>query len=394
MKDFNQKTQNAKLSWLILIMGSIFLLSSVFSISNFSKFVTGPLHASSWTPHQGKVLTSHLDHRNDSDGGTVYRAKGEFEYVWKGQIYTSDKLDFSVGYDSHKAYHKGIVSQLRHAKSNKNYLRIYVNPKNPNEAVMLRRIRWGMVVFAIPFVTLFPLIGIFLIGGTLWSYRVNKVENKLKDENPLEPWKSRRLWQGGIVKSEAKEYFWSLLGVAVFWNLISWPVTAIMTNTGWSGSLKSDWRYLLFIFPIIGIGLIYWAFKAFRQWQYFGSTTLTLKTFPGRQGERLKCVMNILDTPPPTTQFELKIRCVQLFSDGDSTREDVLYEDKQILSAAKGNLGTQPYTLPIEFELPRNLPDSDLNVSSDPVEWHIIAQAEAGKIDFKQRFQIPVFEYV
>lgn len=380
-----------KLSWLMIVFGGFFLLAGILSFSTFSNSVTEPLRAISWTPHKAKVVSSSLDHRYDSDTGTTYRAVGVFEYVWKGQTFTSEKLDFSVGYDSQKAYHKGIVQQLESAKANKHYLRIFVNPDQPDEAVMLRRLRWEMVIFYFPFVTLFPLIGLAIILGTIWAYREARSEYAVSLHFPQEPWKWKRGWSNGVIRSDAKVDFWTKGLLALFWNLLAWPIAAVMTDTSWSGTPNSAWRYLIFIFPLIGIGLVFWAYKAFQQWQYFGATALMLETFPARQGETFKAAMSIVHTPPSETEFELTLQCVRFESDGDDTREIVLHESTKIQKASEGDLTVQPYQLPIEFELPSDLPDSDITNSTERIEWRLEVKAEAGKVGFKPNFELPVF---
>ena len=381
-----------KLSWLMIVFGGFFLLAGILSISTFSKSVSEPIRAISWTPHKAKVLSGALDHKYDSEGGSTYRAVGVFEYVWQGRTFTSEKLDFSVGYDGQRAYHKGIVRQLKSAKANKRYLRIFVNPDQPDEAVMLRRIRWDMVIFYIPFVTLFPLFGLAVILAAIWAFREERSEYAASLRFPHEPWKWTRRWSNGVMKSDAKADFLSKSALALFWNLLTWPIALVMTDTSWSGTPNSVWRYLIYLFPLIGIGLVHWAYKAFKQWQYFGTTALTLETFPGRQGETFKAVMSVVHTPPPETEFELTLECVRFKSDGDETREIGLYKSTQRRKASAGDLAAQPYLLPIEFELPGGLPDSDIAHPVERIEWRLKVKAKAGKVDFQPSFELPVFE--
>ena len=395
MSETAYRLDKPKFPWLMLAFGLPFLLGGIMALSIFGKSIIGPLDAADWSPHKAKVIAYHLDSQSSSEGGTTYKAKGEFEYEWEGRRYTSQKIDFSIGYDSFKDYHKGIITQLRNAKNNKNYLRIYVNPKNPEQAVMLRRIRWKMFIFFIPFVTLFPLVGAGIIIGSLIGHRHDKAEYLQSIQHPLKPWKWQKKWQTGIIKSQSKFDFYTIFAGALFWNLISWPIAILMSNTILENTPKGPELLALFVllFPIIGLFLVKETYKAYKQWKYFGDTFLKLKSFPTRDSANFEVIMNITHSPPPDLVFEATISCVKIISDKDcGTKENKVWKESFLIPSSDGSLGSSPYELPIQFKnFPEHLPNSSITKTLPSYRWEMEIKATHNDIEFDQTFEFPVF---
>lgn len=138
------------------------------------------LGTSEWTPVDGVVTDSGVSTEvsTDPEGGssTTYCLWVEYEYVFENRSYDGDMLTYS-SIDSCSSS-DGNADQDYPPGEN---ITVYVNPENPNEAVLLAGwagVDWVMLVFIV-----FPLSGVFLlwvsIRATLnwfkfWSSSVDK----------------------------------------------------------------------------------------------------------------------------------------------------------------------------------------------------------------------------
>lgn len=107
-----------------------------------------------------------------------------------------------------------------------------------------------------------------------------------KNSEQFEPWLYDDDWENGKIHSKAKGVFYILLVFALFWNAISFPATyfaIIDIYNSWQID-RIDPVLFILIFPIVGLGLLYFAFSAYRQWSAFGTLSLMLDPYPGSIG--------------------------------------------------------------------------------------------------------------
>ena len=138
------------------------------------------LGTSEWTPVDGEVTDSGVDTEvsSDSEGGssTTYCLWVEYEYVFENRSYDGDMVSYSK--DGSCSSSDSNADQDYPPGEN---ITVYVNPENPDEAVLLAGwagVDWFMLVFIV-----FPLSGIFLLWIAIkasinwfkyWSSSVDK----------------------------------------------------------------------------------------------------------------------------------------------------------------------------------------------------------------------------
>jgi len=147
-------------------------------------FIGGALIAdlgtSEWTPVDGVVTDSGVDTQvsDDAEGGTstTYCLWVEYDYVFENRSYDGDMVSYS----------KDGSCSSSDSNADRDYppgenITVYVNPENPDEAVLLSGwagVDWFMLVFIV-----FPLAGIFLLWVSIrasinwfkyWSSSVDK----------------------------------------------------------------------------------------------------------------------------------------------------------------------------------------------------------------------------
>ena len=147
-------------------------------------FIGGALAAdlgtSEWTPVDGVVTDSGVDTQvsDDAEGGTstTYCLWVEYDYVFENRSYDGDMVSYS----------KDGSCSSSDSNADRDYppgenITVYVNPENPDEAVLLSGwagVDWFILVFIV-----FPLSGVFLLWAAIrmsinwfknWSSSVDK----------------------------------------------------------------------------------------------------------------------------------------------------------------------------------------------------------------------------
>jgi hypothetical protein len=119
------------------------------------------LDARTWVATPCRVLRAEVQ-SHDSDDGTTYSVYVLYEYEVDGKTYKSDTYTFVEGSSSGYDGKAKVVEQYRSAANPI----CYVNPKNPDEAVLKRGFHAGLLVALIPLT--FMLIG---FGGAYAAIR-------------------------------------------------------------------------------------------------------------------------------------------------------------------------------------------------------------------------------
>ncbi len=213
----------------------------------------------SWVKVPCEIINSRVKSHSDSDG-TTFSVDILYRYKYKGTNRTCDDYSFnstsSSGYDGKAAiahsYPRGKKSQC------------FVNPVNPEEAVLVREGGTGMLLGAI-FGGIFGLVGYGGIIGALFFMGKKKrgtyYSRRTGFHDPIDEYNSQ--WEiAGEQNIELKpktSRFAQLAGsifVCLFWNAITWTIAIVIIASGKLGPLL-----FISIFIIIGLGFVIAVFK-------------------------------------------------------------------------------------------------------------------------------------
>lgn len=280
----------------LIIFGSIFALAGLFF---FWMTSIGPLlssrAASSWPEEQCTVTVSEVDIDRDSEG-TTYRPRIEFDYEFDGQNHHSETFDFTSLNRS-----KSRCREIVNAHPVGTRMGCFVNPNNPEEAVIDRSYDFSWFGFFFPLIfvgvgTAIVLASIFLknkssksVSGyakmpldastssltqTSDGQSMPAVEHPgdVEDRTWDEPQKLKP------TQTRLKKFVLALL-FALFWNGI--------TATGLYATLAEgfDWFVLFFIpFVLVGIGILVGAVYLFGN-LFNPNVELALSTGAVRRGD-------------------------------------------------------------------------------------------------------------
>ena len=158
------------------------------------------------------------------------------------------------------------------------------------------------------------LIFVVLFGGAGWGllissylrYRRIRTEAALAALYPAEPWRQRIEWSANRIKSSEHSTAIGYVCAAVFWNVCSWPMLFAVPEKLRAG----EYTGLLFlVFPLLGVGLIYWAIVSVARARRFGQTFLVLDTFPARPGEQVRGHVHAPAALGKSSEAKLALSC-------------------------------------------------------------------------------------
>jgi len=376
---------------LVWIFGLVFVLVGLGVGAFFAKGAFDVLAARDWVPAEARLLRVDLQANHDPDSATTYRVIAEYEYSWRGERLFSDRVDLHPGADNLGDYHHETYGRLNRALEAGEPVTVWVDPDNPSRAVLDRDMRWGRLGFGM----LFPLaFGGAGLGVMFWGRRAGRVRKKRdarRELHPDQPWMWVDKWRTPEIAGQARTTMWLAIGFAAIWNLVSLPLLFIVPGEVADGNTAA---LVGLLFPLVGVGLAVWAVREVIRHRRYGASMLDLQSHPVPLGGRLRGTLNI----PARLQardVQVQLACINRYVTGSgknrSTRENVLWEDKQRAPATSG-AGPGQTSARIEMRLPAGQPVSSDENPKNRIIWRLTATSEEPGVDYKAVFELPVFD--
>lgn len=354
------------------------LFCGVFAAAGIGLFVysglpmiSGWLEAKSWQQVRAELIDHDLV-TDRGDDSTTYQATARFRYDYLGQRFNSSNVSFASGSDNIGSYHQDMNAQLSRVARGATPLMVWVNPDNPSEAVIDREIRWGLLAFKSMFLFLFGGIG---LGGLYAMYRFRNLGDVLPDADPSKPWTNYAEWNKATLISDTRMGNKVMLGLAVFWNLISWPALFAVVKPVSNGEYGA---LFVLIFPIVGVGLIWFWYKGHRSFKRTGAMPLELNPYPASIGGQAGGIIYFNNGDINTTlkgassSARVTIENVHFYQTGSDedrkTEETVLFEKTMVPSIAIAQQGLE---IRFCFDLDDSLPISDRPLDLPRKTWRI-----------------------
>lgn len=331
-----------------------------------------------WTPTTCLILESKLDSKSDSDG-TTYRVAVRYAYVWPPQSpaveagsdpeldalkalradkarHQSERYDFSEGYTNigvkrmRAAVRENRVGQTRVC---------YVDPDNPSEAVLSRRVPTSVWFGA--FTLLFPLFGVGIIIAGIRQAVKNRAEARsplggaapsapalrnrprtpasahLDASTPVAPGEVELKPAAGRMAS-----FIVLAFFAAFWNGIVSVFLVVAVKDFGRGFI--GWFLPIFLIPFVLVGLLLLA-AAFQAFYRIFAPSVTVRLDPSRLrlGARVPFSWRLGGRGVRRLSIRLLAREEASYQQGTSTTTDgadffraVVFESSEPLALAEG----------------------------------------------------------
>ena len=352
-----------------MLFFSIFLamgLAATWSL--FFRPILKVLDARQWRNTPCDVVASQV--KSHSGKNTTYSVDIEYRYEVGGRTYDSHRYDFVGGSSSGGKREQEIVNRYPPGKETT----CYVNPSDPDDAVLGRGFTPMMLLGLIPLI--FVAVG---VGGIAWAI---KSPQFIKPAEGAPPWQARPDWAEGRIRSSNKIAMWAMCSFALVWNAISCPILFAVFNP----QKREPMMYFFLLFPLAGLFLIILAVRQAKIWWRFGESVFEMISMPGAVGGALTGTIRLSQFINADDGFKLRLRCVRVHSSGDNNSDSVVWEDERVVSLG----GTD--AVPVAFYLPPDYPETGVLGTSDRIIWRLGAEARISGAEYSAQFEVPVFK--
>ena len=207
---------------------------------------------------------------------------------------------------------------------------------------------------------------------------------------------TREDWASGRIDHDATGTAKGIMGLAVFWNAISFPAAYGAITQEFIGNGKKE-ALIALIFPVIGLFIIWGAIYAWMQAKRFGKSRFVMERLPGTIGTVMRgiIVTGVDRALASSVPFTVKLTCYRRYVSGSGKNRRTSYanmwmDEKQFKAIARRD---QPdhLAVPIEFAIPSDCQQTTLENKDNRILWKLEAKAAVPGVDYSSEFEIPVF---
>lgn len=382
------------------LFGLPFMIAGLFMTGLYFHGYLSWIEARSWQETPCWIESAKLE-TGSSDGSTTYKASASYRYSFKGQSYHSTQVGLGGGSDNIGDFQQRAHRELaEHARQSKKpnappSFRCYVNPDQPQEAVLYRHLRWEMQCFLAIFALTFPAVGTGLVVGGIIGIRWQWRENQLREIYPDEPWKWKPAWSQQPIPESAN--FW---GVALH-SYTLWSgaiIVSLITAMAACGAYASEplaWLTMIFValWAIPG----WHSLKRVRHRRTVGRIGFEATTLPCHPGGALEGSVLIKRPPPYRKDLEFTLTCEQSTTtrngknDSSIDKEKVWSKSTTVSHDAVSN-GIGGYRIPLHIEVPSDAPESGKTEEEGrTIEYRWLLEFRIPGTPVRSTFEIPVF---
>ena len=342
----------------------------------------------SWVETPCDILEAELKESTDGDG-TTYQAYARYQYQWAGQKYISEQVSIHSGQDNLGDYQRNKADELIRWQQHNEPFRCFVNPDNPNQAILYRDFRFEVFLLKTAIGLLFSGVGIGILIAAYLGYRQQSREEILKTKHPDQPWLWQEQWTDGIIHSNRWGSANFMILATIVWNGITWTLAGIIFVSGEKPPL---WVYGLLIgFAIIGLSILIYAgylFFAALKWR---ASTLELATMPGVIGGKISGVILAPSQLNIVEQFLVTLTCFQEKNRNseDNSYDDPIWQTDCLLAKPLTDSTHENIAIPVSFSIPYDCYPTD---EEKGYSWKIDLQATLPGINYYADFEVPVYK--
>lgn len=330
----------------------------------------------SWQPAAARVVSTEIRQRNDGEGGINYEVQARYRYEFGGASHEATRVGLEApghadsGHDWHQQWHR----RLQQAQANNQAIAVWVNPRNPAQALIDPAIRWRLQIFRLPFALVFTGVGVFAACVFVW---VLLGRGRLPGAGPTTP--------AGLPAPPPNPRS-SLHGTAVggwlftfFWCGIAFPMAALT----WSSAGAPGWvKAVSGMFVMVGVVLVYAAVAQTRQVLRYHGSGFTALPHPPQAGWVVEAALLL---PPSASRRPhaqgLRLQLAQYRVDESSSGSP-----ERRVEVVEGATTQQPtpeggLRLVARLEVPADAPTHGAKRSGERVDWRVELLALSGEVE-------------
>jgi hypothetical protein len=317
--------------------------------------------AAEWVVVQARVDEAELKVSRGSKGGSTYQATGKYSYSFGGRTYTGTRLGFDIlgGSDNIGDWQADMGAFLEEAKKSGKTIPVWVNPERPEEAVVDREVRWGLVLFMGVFAVVFGGVGVGALIALvfIWTGGEKKPEGAAKPP-PGERHEARVREPGSARASDAwkqQGVFWAF---TLLWNLISIPIAILVVHEAIE---DEEWVALLvLIFPLVGLLLLWGAISSAIGLLRRGNATIALMPERPHAGSSFSGAVSFSKGVNSGESFKVRLVCNRTIETRNSKNTAPCWSRETTAMATAGAQGARvPFRFEIPAEIGRDEPERD-----------------------------------
>ena len=376
----------------LTVFGLPFFAVGVFMIGLIVRTFNEAQEMRSWPIVPATVLATDLESHRDSDGDVTRRVTARYRYEVAGHTYECERVGLHGGSDNLGTYHEQWHERLQASLRAETPLPAHVNPADPTRAILDPTPRTGMLLFQGLFGVVFGGVGAGLMIFGLRSGRGNRFLRQARLQHPAEPWRWRTDWANRQASPSSGSGAWGLAFMAVFWNLISWPMVVLFLPKLMKEGNVVGFFFLLF--PLVGIFLAVAAVKGVRSWRRFRRAELHFQAVPIPLGGELVAGLRLPERLQPRAGVQLALRCLRKEVRGTGKNRRVvevpLWESAHAVPTQSSRDPTSSWW-PVHFHLPYDQPPTADEPGAHDIVWRLQATAQVDGPNLDLSFEIPVF---
>lgn len=360
----------------VTLFGGFFVLAGLFAFLLIAgPQLYGPIRTLSWQPVPAQALEVRGDSRwNTSDGTStrVYSLRVNYSYTIQGAKYQAQTVSLDDSFDSDEGYWRGLETRVRR-ENVKRTLVAWVNPAQPEEAVLDRSVRWKKVFFALVFLVTFGGAG----AGVIWlSRRQKSTEDRLHDS------------RSGIKPigelTEKVFFFFGMMFV-----VMSSPVFFSLLKELEQGNYAI---LVVLLFPLVGLGFMVAAWKMRQKRRRFGPALLMPDPLPGCSGGQIGGSFEVF-ADKGSEPLSVHVECARIRRSrgkNSSNHKSVVWQEGTQCYAERSAGGSKHS---FALDIPADLPPSETD-GRYSVQWTVnvrgVLQQKSGAVEFNNSWQVPV----
>ena len=239
----------------------------------------------------------------------------------------------------------------------------------------------------------------FTIGGSVMLYNIRneyvdlQVASHLQQAAPGRPWMWRPDWAAGYSVETLRQGHQRLWLWSIGWGMIT---AAVLWEAAKGMPDVSGLKVVVAAIVLVAIVLLFiTTYRTLRTWRY-GDLRLQLHANPYRPGDAVSATLHATRKLAPTGTMKATLAHVHEWTTTSEkgvkfTHEKILWSDTCSIETAAMRMSSGKVEVPIEFELPKHADSTDDAIHSNRHYWRIETEAPVKGIDFKARFEIPVW---
>jgi len=239
----------------------------------------------------------------------------------------------------------------------------------------------------------------FTIGGSVMLYNIRRefrdlqVAAELQSAAPGRPWMWRSDWAAGYSVEVLREGHQRLWLWTIGWGLIT---AAVLWEARRGMPEVPGLRTVVAAVVLGAIVLLSKATWRTLRTRRYGDVRLYLHANPYRPGDAVSATLKATSRLAPTGPMNVTLAYVHEYVTTSSrgvsfTHENILWSDTCSIETAAMKMSSGTVEVPIQFKLRGDADSTDDAIHSNRRYWRIDAEAPVKGIDFRARFEIPVW---